>query len=51
MIKSKSQSKNAPQDIHLTAKNKIRHILASIKVSGGKHLEVLIERLKFWEGK
>ena len=45
-----SSTKN-PENIHRTAKNKIRRILKALRFAGGGQVEVLKERLKFWESK
>jgi hypothetical protein len=46
-----SQSKNAPAMIHKTARNKVRHILKDLRFAGGGQIEILKERLKFWQAK
>jgi hypothetical protein len=46
-----SQSKNAPAMIHKTAKNKVKHILKDLRFAGGGQVEILKERLKFWQAK
>ena len=51
MIKILSKTKNAPQMIHKTAKNKIRNIKKSLITAGGKAIEILKNRLKLWENK
>jgi hypothetical protein len=49
MIKSLSHSKNAPEMIHRTARNKIRHILRALKENPDQ--PNLQERLRYWESK